>query len=137
MSGSTTPSPLSLSARVHNLHPSPIREILAVAGRPGMISFAGGLPAPDTFPRMSPSVAPETLQYGPTEGDPGLRARIAGELQEGKAFATADDVKVLKEAQAKIVADFSALQAVLGTTDGDQTTRNPATGGNGRIKPDC
>lgn len=62
---------------------------------------------------------------------------IAGELQEGKAFATADDVKVLKEAQAKIVADFSALQAVLGTTDGDQTTRNPATGGNGRIKPDC
>ncbi|MDD3353391.1 PLP-dependent aminotransferase family protein [Zoogloea sp.] len=99
MSGSTTPSPLSLSARVHNLHPSPIREILAVAGRPGMISFAGGLPAPDTFPRMSPSVAPETLQYGPTEGDPGLRARIAGELQELGLDAPTERILILSGSQ--------------------------------------
>lgn len=62
---------------------------------------------------------------------------IAGELKEGKAFATADDVKALKEAQTKFAADFAALQTKLGTTDGDQTNRNPATGGDGRIKTDC
>lgn len=40
-----------VSQRVRNLHPSPIREILAVIDRPGMISFAGGLPAPQLQPR--------------------------------------------------------------------------------------
>jgi len=36
---------LQLSQRVKQLHASPIREILSVIKRPGMISFAGGLPA--------------------------------------------------------------------------------------------
>ncbi|MBS0347512.1 MAG: PLP-dependent aminotransferase family protein [Proteobacteria bacterium] len=79
----TTPPPrlpTSLSARVHDLHPSPIREILAVVGRPGMISFAGGLPAAETFPELGLAAPAEALQYGPTEGDPQLRARIAEEL---------------------------------------------------------
>lgn len=72
--------PLSLSARVRDLHPSPIREILAVVERPGMISFAGGLPAAETFPDLDLSAPPSALQYGPTEGDPRLRERIADEL---------------------------------------------------------
>lgn len=62
---------------------------------------------------------------------------IAGELQEGKAFATADDVKAIKEEQAKLTADFAALQAKLAETDGDDTERSRATGGNGVIKTDC
>lgn len=62
---------------------------------------------------------------------------IAGELQEGKAFATADDVKALKVAQEKFAADFAALQAKLGNTDGDETNRPPAAGGNGTVKTDC
>ena len=37
------PMETGLSQRVRNLHASPIREILAVIDRPGMISFAGGL----------------------------------------------------------------------------------------------
>lgn len=77
---STARLPLSLSARVHDLHPSPIREILEVVGRPGMISFAGGLPAAKTFPDFGLSAPDSALQYGPTEGDPALRARIAEEL---------------------------------------------------------
>ena len=77
---STARLPLSLSARVHDLHPSPIREILEVVGRPGMISFAGGLPAAETFPDFGLSAPDSALQYGPTEGDPALRARIAEEL---------------------------------------------------------
>lgn len=72
--------PLSLSARVRDLHPSPIREILAVVGRPGMISFAGGLPAAQTFPQLDGTSPTDALQYGPSEGDPALRARIADEL---------------------------------------------------------
>ena len=38
-----------LSQRSNDLHASPIREILAVANQPGMVSFAGGLPSPDSF----------------------------------------------------------------------------------------
>ena len=58
---STARLPLSLSARVHDLHPSPIREILEVVGRPGMISFAGGLPAAQATLR-----ALQALTGGPT-----------------------------------------------------------------------
>ncbi len=76
------PHPLGLlSSRVANLHASPIREILAVIDRPGMISFAGGLPAADTFPRLSLASFPSALmQYGSSEGEPELRERIAEDL---------------------------------------------------------
>lgn len=65
-----------------------IREILKVATRPGMISLAGGLPAPQTFPAEALRAAfdavlaeePErALQYSTTEGHPPLRAWIAAQ----------------------------------------------------------
>jgi hypothetical protein len=62
-----------LSRRTDNLTASPIREILAVIGRPGMISFAGGLPAAETFPDFDAGAVPP-LQYGP-EGEPRERTR--------------------------------------------------------------
>ncbi len=72
-----------LSARTANLHPSPIREILAVIDRPGMVSFAGGLPSPDSFPPLGAGQVPASfLQYGPTEGEPALRERIAANLRK-------------------------------------------------------
>ena len=56
-----TPSALpAFSIRTRDLHASPIREILAVVDRPGMISFAGGLPSGDTFPRLSLDAMPQT-----------------------------------------------------------------------------
>ena len=71
------------SSRTHDLHASPIREILSVVDRPGMISFAGGLPAVDSFPLFSLDAMPrQTLQYGPSEGDWALRQRVAEELAE-------------------------------------------------------
>lgn len=67
----------------------------------------------------------------------GSLAPIAGELIEGKAVASAADVNALREAQAKFSADFAALKEKLGTTEGDNKFRPPATGGDGYLKTDC
>ncbi len=65
---------------------SEIRELLKLIARPEVISLAGGLPAPDTFPLdefadMSGDLlrkfGANALQYGPTEGDVGLREELA------------------------------------------------------------
>ena len=53
MNTSTTTAPNSpwvLAARAAKMNPSVIREILKVTEKPGIISFAGGLPSPKTFP---------------------------------------------------------------------------------------
>lgn len=68
-----------------NMKRSAIREILKHLQKPGMISFAGGLPAPETFPvedlkeivcEILMKHGPESLQYGTTEGDPLLRRML-------------------------------------------------------------
>ncbi len=74
------------AARVAGLKSSAIREILQVVNRPDVISFAGGLPAPELFPTallgaiardlFQSREAPQALQYGETEGVPALRERI-------------------------------------------------------------
>lgn len=74
------------SHRVESLRSSAIREILRVVNRPDVISFAGGLPAPELFPtellgRLSLELlqsreAAQALQYGETEGLPAFRERI-------------------------------------------------------------
>jgi 2-aminoadipate transaminase len=73
------------SDSANNMKSSVIRELLKVSQQPEIISFAGGLPAPDLFPvgilkKMAVEVL-ETdsalaLQYGPTEGDKRLREII-------------------------------------------------------------
>lgn len=89
-----------LSQRVGQLHASPIREILSVIDRPGMISFAGGLPAADTFPAFSLEGMPATLlQYGPSEGEWALRERIATELKTIGLRCAPDQVLVLSGSQ--------------------------------------
>jgi len=66
-----------LSERVHGARRSLIRELLKLVDQPDVISFAGGLPAPDVFPRDEIEGATlrvlreqgaVALQYGPTEG---------------------------------------------------------------------
>ncbi|MCA1244978.1 PLP-dependent aminotransferase family protein [Massilia sp. MS-15] len=77
------------SERAQQLQSSFIREILKITQRPEIISFAGGLPSPATFPveRMKEAydkVLSETgkvaLQYGPTDGYAPLREWIANSL---------------------------------------------------------
>ncbi|WP_367351125.1 PLP-dependent aminotransferase family protein [Ottowia sp.] len=71
------------------MNPSVIREILKVTEKPGIISFAGGLPSPKTFPVDAFAAACEAvlrtdgraaLQYASSEGLPALREWIAGQL---------------------------------------------------------
>lgn len=88
-----------LSSRLKDLHPSPIREILSVASRPGMISFAGGLPCADTFPILDQAVPPATLQYGATEGELPLRQRISEELSELGLDCRPEQVLVISGSQ--------------------------------------
>lgn len=85
------PNPIQwqFSERAAQLQSSFIREILKITQRPEIISFAGGLPSPATFPveRMQAAyskVLSETgkvaLQYGPTDGYAPLREWIANSL---------------------------------------------------------
>ncbi|MDE2121449.1 MAG: aminotransferase class I/II-fold pyridoxal phosphate-dependent enzyme, partial [Betaproteobacteria bacterium] len=76
----------ALARRTHNQDSSVIREALKLAERPGIISFAGGLPSPETFPVEAFSEACEhvlrqhgraALQYGSSEGLPALREHVA------------------------------------------------------------
>ncbi|GAA3869533.1 PLP-dependent aminotransferase family protein [Saccharothrix violaceirubra] len=72
--------------RALNVRSSPVRDLLALVSRPEVISFAGGLPAPELFDvdglraAFDRAVSRRTLQYAPTEGDPDLRASIAARL---------------------------------------------------------
>lgn len=82
----------TFSERAQKLTSSAIREILKVTERPEVISFAGGLPSPATFPverlraacadvlTAAPSPA---LQYGPTEGYMPLREWVAARYNVG------------------------------------------------------
>ena len=66
----------NFSNKALKVRPSPIREMLSVVNQPGMISFAGGMPAPDVFPvkefhegtEVFLRDGPSLLQYGTTEG---------------------------------------------------------------------
>lgn len=79
--------------RTLNVNPSAIRELLKVAQQPDMISFAGGMPAPELFPRAELDAAArlvmadagkaiQALQYGLSEGYAPLRERLVGMLAE-------------------------------------------------------
>ena len=75
--------------RTEKMNPSVIREILKVTERPGIISFAGGLPSPKTFPIDAFAAACATvlktdgegaLQYAASEGYAPLREWVARSL---------------------------------------------------------
>ncbi len=92
----TSPFPWTLASRAAKMNPSVIREILKVTEKPGIISFAGGLPSPHTFPvaefeaacskvlRDDPHGA---LQYAASEGYAPLRELIASQLRAQSAAA--------------------------------------------------
>jgi 2-aminoadipate transaminase len=91
---------LMFSERVSRLTSSLVREILASAQRPGMISFAGGLPAPNAFPAFDwPSVPSSAAQYGMSEGEPELREAIATYVTAQGLPCTAEQILVVSGSQ--------------------------------------
>jgi 2-aminoadipate transaminase len=89
------------SRDAQNLRPSAIRAFAKLINDPNIISFAGGVPNPETFPaeriaEISQQVIRErraiSLQYGPTRGLPRLCAAIASISQTRGIDCTADDV---------------------------------------------
>jgi len=94
--------------RMAQMRPSTIREILKVTAQPEVISFAGGLPAPELFPVAEVRAAADevlvqhgsrALQYGQSEGYPALREWIASEMGRRGIKAAADDVLVTNGSQ--------------------------------------
>lgn len=73
---------MAFSERVTRLKSSLIREILAAAQRPQVMSFAGGLPAEAMLPALDWKDMPLNIgQYGMSEGEPQLRELLAAEAR--------------------------------------------------------
>ena len=96
------------AARTAHMKRSTVRETLKLAAQPGMISFAGGLPAPELFPlddvrRAAETVlrerGPAALQYGETEGVGELRDWIAREFSRPHFQLTRANVAIVSGGQ--------------------------------------
>lgn len=90
---------------------SPIRAMLALAGREGMISLAGGHPDPALLPadwlreslqEVAGQLQGRSLQYGATEGLLALREASAALLQERGLAAQANDLLITTGSQQAI-----------------------------------
>jgi 2-aminoadipate transaminase len=101
-------SPWRLAARTERMNPSVIREILKLTELPGIISLAGGLPSPDTFPVEAMRAATtrvlrdnprEALQYAASEGYAPLREWVAEEMRGHGVAVDASQVLITTGSQ--------------------------------------
>jgi len=97
-----------LAGRTEKMGVNAIREILKVVSQPGMVSLAGGIPAPESFPidiiRELTAIVFEkyssrALQYDPTEGFYPLREAFADYLQKKGVHAKTDEVLIASGSQ--------------------------------------
>ncbi|TSC24061.1 PLP-dependent aminotransferase family protein [Corallococcus sp. Z5C101001] len=109
MSAPLPPPPAyRLSQRMSRMKTSAVREILKVAERPDILSFAGGLPAPELFPLDAIAKAFEdtfategrpALQYSTTEGFGPLREWISAHLARKGQHTASDQVLITSGSQ--------------------------------------
>ncbi len=99
------------ATRMNGVKGSAIREIFKVLGIPGMISFAGGNPSPDTFPaeelkEISARLLTENpglyLQYGITEGYAPLAEILKGQLKKRNILKESDSLLITSGGQQAI-----------------------------------
>ena len=98
-----------LADRTRKMGASAIREILKVVSQPGMVSLAGGIPAPESFPldimeelvaRVFRKYASQALQYDLTEGFIPLREVLVDYLQQHKNIrASVEEIIVASGSQ--------------------------------------
>ncbi len=104
------------ASRMEAMKASEIRELLKLTARPDIISFAGGLPAPELFPVEEMKAAAmavmdecgqQAMQYSTTDGFPRLRQQIAQRMGEKNGIQTdADHILVTSGSQQGL--DYSA-----------------------------
>jgi len=94
--------------RTQRMKSSAIRELLKITELPGIISFGGGLPAPDVFPveefktaciKVLNEYGPQALQYGATEGYTPLREMIARHSEKYLPNVTRDNILITSGSQ--------------------------------------
>lgn len=94
--------------RTYSMKGSAIRELLKITQMPDIISFAGGMPAPEIFPveefkeaciRVLDQHGPEALQYGTTEGYLPLREMITRHTGQYGIKVTADNIMITSGSQ--------------------------------------
>jgi 2-aminoadipate transaminase len=110
---------LPTARRLRGVASSPVRDLLALIERPEVISFAGGLPAPElfdleglrqAFDRVLGSAAGRRhLQYAPTEGNAELRALIAARMTGRGLPTTAGDLLITTGSQQALTLITAAL----------------------------
>jgi 2-aminoadipate transaminase len=97
----TTDWQQALAGRTDRMQSSVIRELLKFAIQPDIISFAGGLPAPEAFPVRDfrdacawvlDHYAEQALQYGPTEGYPPLKDYLIEAMNKYELPAVQDNL---------------------------------------------
>jgi 2-aminoadipate transaminase len=90
-----------LAERTHLMSASAIREILKVVSKPGMISLAGGIPAPESFPidiiedltaKVLSKYGPAAFQYDLTEGFLPFRKSLVEFLSKKGVHAETDEI---------------------------------------------
>ena len=100
-----------LSADAKNMKPSPIRELLSMVNKPGMISFAGGFPNPLSFPipeikeimnEVLEEQGVQALQYGGTDGNRKLREEISKRYIKQGLDIDADNIIITTASQQAI-----------------------------------
>lgn len=97
-----------LAERTTGMGASAIREILKVVAQPGMVSLAGGIPAPESFPldimqeltqRVIDHYGPAAFQYDRTEGFIPLCEALVGHLAAKSVQATAEEIIIASGSQ--------------------------------------
>ncbi len=94
--------------RTAQMRRSTVRELLKVTAQPGMISFGGGIPAPELFPVAEVAQAAaavlqrsgeQALQYGETEGLAGLRDWVAARFHRPHCRVRRENVMIVTGSQ--------------------------------------
>ncbi|ONI89411.1 transcriptional regulator [Saccharothrix sp. ALI-22-I] len=106
---------MSRSAMPRTFSSSPVRDLLALTARPEVISFAGGLPAPEFFDvdglrtAFDQALSRRSLQYAPTEGDVDLRALVADRLARRGLPTDVEDLLITTGSQQALTLVVTAL----------------------------
>jgi len=104
----TTPWAQRYALRTHRMSSSAIREMLKLTQQPDIISFAGGMPAPELFPIEEMKTACDVvlsemgaaaLQYSTTEGYAPLREMLARNMARYGINVDADNIVITSGSQ--------------------------------------